>query len=119
MFKFKFPKDSPQYSWTNHIKNKMLFHGLSEQRILRVLKTPKRVEEGVAEGTTAAMQSSTTRKNPEEIWVMYRTKPMTNDKRLMTRGKRLTMISTWRYPGISKPGNMIPIPDDIREELGI
>ena len=27
------------------------------------------------------------------------------------------IISAWRYPGISKPGEEIPIPEDIRQEI--
>ncbi len=30
---------------------------------------------------------------------------------------KLTMISAWRYPGKSKPGKLIPIPDDILQEI--
>ena len=35
--------------WTRHSRAKMRFYGLSEQRVKRVLHTPKRIEEGVAE----------------------------------------------------------------------
>ena len=27
------------------------------------------------------------------------------------------IISAWRYPGVSKPGEEIPIPKDIRQEI--
>jgi hypothetical protein len=27
------------------------------------------------------------------------------------------IISAWRYPGISKPGEEIPVPEEIRREL--
>jgi len=117
---FTFPQDDKYFSWTAHIKNKMLYYGLSESRIRRVLKSPTRTEEGIAPETIAVMQSSTTRKTPEEIWVMYQ------DKREKKKAKNLVsaftnrkflMISAWRYPGTTKPGASIPIPDDILDEL--
>ena len=27
------------------------------------------------------------------------------------------IISCWRYPGVSKPGEKIPIPEDIKQEI--
>ena len=30
---------------------------------------------------------------------------------------KILMISAWRYPGISKPGSQIPIPEDIFKEI--
>jgi hypothetical protein len=42
--------------WTNHSRMKMKFYGLSEARVKRVLRAPKRVEEGIAENTIALMQ---------------------------------------------------------------
>ncbi len=95
----------------------MLFYGISEQKIRTILKSPTRVETGIAEGTVAAMKKSLTKKRPEEIWIMYQ---VTSNKRQATRdGKptRMLMISAWRYPGVSKPGATIPIPEDILDEL--
>lgn len=116
----RFPKDDKRFSWTMHIKNKMLFYGLSEQRLRRVFKSPDRVEEGIAENTAAAVQKSRTKKNPEEIWIMYadmkKLKPSQGLNASSKSGKYL-MISAWRYPGVSKPGQMIPLPDDIAQEL--
>lgn len=117
---FKFPKDDGRFSWTRHIKNKMIFYGLSEQRIKSALNSPKRKEEGIAPNTIAVMKRNDRGKKKEEIWVMYLRRPDTNvggrspDRE--RRGKFL-MISAWRYPGVSRPGKEIPIPDDIREEL--
>ena len=102
----KFPKDDKHYSWTNHIKGKMIQYQLSEQRIRRVLKSPKRREEGITPKTVAAMQELGGKKKTE-LWIMYQ---------LLPRG-RVRMISAWRYPGITKPGKPIPIPDDVWEEL--
>jgi len=45
-------------------------------------------------------------KRYQEIWVMYALK-----------GKRLRIITTWRYPG--KSPEREPIPEDIIEELGL
>ena len=78
--------------WTSHSKNKMRHYGLSEGRVKRVLHSPKRVEEGVAPGTAAYMQSVGSAKNPRELWVMVADTP-----------KLRKIISAWRYPGITKP----------------
>jgi len=112
----KFPKDDSRFQWTRHIKGKMLYYGLSEQRIRRVLASPNRIETGVAKDTLAAMQTKKGRKTPEEIWVMYQIKKNEKNK-LQKSPRKFLMISAWRYPGISKPGEPIPIPDDILEEL--
>jgi len=33
------------------------------------------------------------------------------------QGHRIKVISAWKYPGITKPGDPIPIPPDILEEI--
>ena len=104
--KIVFPKDDSRFSWTNHIKGKMTQYQLSAQRIRRVLQSPLRREEGIAPGTAAAMQRLGGKKKTE-LWIMYQLLPQS----------RVRMISAWRYPGVTKPGRPIPIPDDIREEL--
>lgn len=78
--------------WTNHGKMKMMFYGLSESRIKRILRSPKRIEEGVAPETVAMMQPAGTLKNPYEIWVMMED----------TKNQR-KIISAWKYPGKTKP----------------
>ena len=103
---FKFPKDDRQYKWTSHIKNKMLFYRISEQKIKTILKNPDRHEEGIAPNTNASMKRNDTPKRKEELWIMYQ-----------KRGPKSLMISAWRYPGKSKPGKEIPIPEDILEEI--
>lgn len=128
----RFPKDDSRFRWTRHIKNKMLFYGLSEQRIKLVLSQPKRKEDGVAPKTVAVMKRNDRGKRKEEVWVMYQ--KLTHSKKLTTDNEKndhelkvinydsrtkLIMISAWRYPGISKPGREIPIPEEIREELGL
>lgn len=96
--------------WTTHAKFKMAFYGLSENRVRRVLKTPLRTEEGIAEKTGACMQPSSYKfKNgkkswSQEIWVMF-----TNTK------NGIKIISAWRYPGITKP--RAPFPDAILAEI--
>lgn len=98
--------------WTAHAELKIKQYGLSKTKVLAVVRKPERVEEGIAEGTTAAMQSNKkygsalAKRPPGEIWLMYRD----------VEGVR-RIISAWRYPGISKPGESIPIPEEIRQEL--
>lgn len=108
----KFPKDDKTYKWTSHIKGKMIFYRLSPQVVKNIMRSPRRVEEGIAPNTTAAMKRHDTSKRKEELWLMYR-------KENQNLGNKIIMISTWRYPGVSKSGKKIPIPDNIREELGL
>lgn len=71
---------------------------------------------GIAPGTIAAMKTNKVysirrstnlaKKAPGEIWLMYQD---LKDKK--------KIISAWRYPGVSKPGEAIPIPEDIRQEI--
>ena len=100
--------------WTRHARAKMRFYKLSEQRVLRVIHTPKRTEEGVAPKTIAMMQpasikisggrarltiSSSEKKKEvwsQEIWAMVQDGPT---------GRKI--ISAWRYPGVTKPRSEI------------
>lgn len=104
------PKDTARLSWTRHIKNKMVFYHLSGAQVLRIFKRPDRREEGIAPGTVAAMKTkkSVNAKNPkkEELWIMYKVKK-----------PKITMISAWRYPGETKAGERLPIPQDTLEFL--
>jgi len=108
--------------WTEHSKIKMRQYGLSKQKLLGILRNPERKEHGIVPGTTAVMKTNKVffrlrqitikkawqapKKVPGEIWLMFRD---IKDAR--------KIISAWRYPGISKPGESIPIPEDIRKEL--
>ncbi len=122
-----FPKDNASFSWTRHIKNKMVFYHLSGAQILRIFRKPKRREEGVAPDTVAAMASkkSVGANNPkqEELWIMYKiNKKKGGPSKLSTINHkpstaRITMISAWRYPGITKAGEHPPIPEDVLAEL--
>ena len=101
-------------------------YGLSVSKVLGILRKPERKEKGIADGTTAVMKTNKIffkekkitltdawkkpKKAPGEIWAMYK------DIKQNGENKR-KIISAWRYPGISKPGEAIPIPEDIRQEL--
>ena len=105
----KFPKDDRTYSWTSHIKNKLVFYRLSPNKIRTIVRSNDRKEEGIAPHTIAVMKRNDTSKRPEELWVMYQRRPKSKSK--------FILISAWRYPGVSKPGKQIPIPEDILEEI--
>jgi hypothetical protein len=145
-----FPKDTPQFSWTRHIKNKMVFYHLSGAQILRIFRKPARREEGIATSTVAAMitrrpagisksQSLISKGRSEEIWIMYKLNTAksqeqiakSEERRLENKPdgsrllaprsllpkSRITLISAWRYPGVTKPGERPPIPEDVAEML--
>ncbi|MBI5079419.1 hypothetical protein HZB06_01980 [Candidatus Wolfebacteria bacterium] len=92
-------KSNGKIHWTNHAKAKMRFYKLSEQRIKRVLNSPKRTEEGIAPNTVAMMQPTSVKTVAgksfwkQEIWLMFQD----------SQNKR-KIISAWRYPGVTKPG---------------
>ncbi|MFH1189049.1 MAG: hypothetical protein V1652_04380 [bacterium] len=90
--------------WTNHAKGKMRYYGLSEGRVMRVLRVPERIEVGIAEHTAALMQPVANIKHPYEIWVMIQDFP-----------EQQTVISAWRYPGRTKLGE--PLPAEIIREI--
>jgi len=105
--------------WTEHSKIKMRQYGLSKSKLIKLLYNPERQEEGIVLGSMALMQTNTLyssktanisfgarKKIPGEIWLMYQD----------TKNER-KIISAWRYPGISKPGDSIPVPKDIYQEL--
>lgn len=104
--RFKKAKNPDEIIWTKHSLEKMRFYHLSENRLKRVLRNPDRKEEGIAPGTLAAMQRTGSKKYPTEIWVMFQ-----------NIGKKIKIISAWRYPGISPVNKPIPIPDDIKKTL--
>ncbi len=97
-----------KFYWTRHVKEKMRYYNLSEQRLKRVFRHPQRLERGIAKNTIAVMQVAGSKKHPYEIWLMYQL-----DK------QNIKIISAWRYPGRSKPGDKIPVPEEIAAELGI
>ena len=97
-----------KFFWTKHAQEKMRYYQLVESRLKRIFRHPQRLEEGVAENTIAAMQRVGSPKHKYEIWIMYQVK-----------GEIIKIISAWRYPGKTKPGDRVPIPPEIMEELGI
>jgi len=102
-------------------------YGLSEGRIRRVIASPKRTEPGVAPKTTAVMQPAGSGKHPHEIWVMYQELKLKgkSEKFKGVAGRTLNpfipsqkrIITAWRYPGISKKREAVPIPSEILDEL--
>lgn len=122
------PQNDSKYEWTGHAWQKMQYYGISEGRIKRIIRFPTRIEEGIADETVAVMQPAGT-KNYQEIWVMYalteNKRPTTNNKKenpldnvqrfLGSTGKRIRIITAWRYPG--KSSERDPIPDDIMMEI--
>lgn len=90
------------WHWTAHARFKMRFYGLSESRVRRIINSPKRAEEGIAPRTVAMMQAAGSAKHPYELWAMIQDDP-----------KRRTIISAWRYPGVTKPRSEI-----VRAEIG-
>ncbi len=108
--------------WTEHSKIKMRQYGLSKQKLMGILYRPERKEKGIVPGTSAAMKTNKTffkvkkitlsnawqkpKKAPGEIWLMY--KDVKDSRKI---------ISAWRYPGVSRPGEAIPVPEDIKIEI--
>lgn len=96
--------------WTKHSENKLRYYQLSKSRILRIIKNPYRIEEGIAPQTIALMQPTKIfrkTKKPtwkQEIWTM-----------IQKSNGVLKIISAWRYPGVSPATN--PIPRQIIAEL--
>lgn len=103
--------------WTEHSRIKMRQYRLSESRVKRVLRFPKRREEGIAPSTIAGMQPAGSKKHPYEIWVMWSLDAV-RDKAGRSKfnlNKKTTIISAWRYPGISPVHEPPPIPEDVWE----
>jgi len=96
-----------KFHWTNHAQAKMRYYGLSESRVKRVVRSPERIEEGIAENTIAVMQPYGNKKD-KEIWVM-----------VVDKGEKRRVISAWRYPGRTKPGESLPdvIVEEFREAI--
>ena len=145
---WKNPKNTDKYYWTAHVAEKMHYYGLSEQKVLGVIRRPQRIETGIAENTVAVMMPvGNIKKNKkpsmwnrsfnddgeqqkwsQEIWVMYQTKKQKTKNKVtiqneklkelqdkINSNKKITIISAWRYPGVSPKKN--PIPADILREI--
>ena len=126
----------------------MHYYGLSEQKVLGVIRRPQRIETGIAENTVAVMipvgnikkskkpsmwnrsfnGDDEQQKWSQEIWVMYQTKNQKTKNKVTTQNlklkylqnkinsnKKITIISAWRYSGVSPKKN--PIPAEILREI--
>lgn len=100
------PKNSQTMHWTNHSKMKMRYYRFSEPRVLKILRKPDRVEEGIAPKTCASMQKTGTKKHPTEAWLMWQ-----------KRKGKIIIISVWRFPGITPIGQRPQIPLDAIDVL--
>lgn len=76
----------------------MKFYRLSESRVRRVINNPARVEYGIVPDTIVMMQVVSGSKKKSEIWVM-----------VQDEKSRRKVISAWRYPGITKAGEPLPV----------
>jgi len=115
------------FYWTDHAKIKMRQYRLSESRVKRILRFPKRLEVGVAPDTVAGMQPAGSKKHPYEIWVMWtHAKSARSPRRAglakcerahakIFNSRMIKIISAWRYPGISPVHEPPPIPEDVWE----
>jgi hypothetical protein len=96
--------------WTKHSEKKLKQYQLSKSRVLRIIKKPYRIEEGIAPKTIALMMPAKIKKInnkktwKQEIWTM-----------IQKTDNQIKIISAWRYPGISPQEN--PIPQEIIQEL--
>ena len=118
---WKQPKNSDKYFWTAHVTEKMHFYGLSEQKVLGVIRKPQRIETSIVENVVAVMvpvgnitkgdakpkwgrpvfgnknneENADEKKKQEswnqEIWVMYQTKSQ-NAKHLALQNEKEPII---------------------------
>jgi hypothetical protein len=100
--------------WTKHARKKMRQYNLSETKLRKILQNPDRKELGIAPRTVAAMKINKGKKHPNEIWLMYQIEKIKNQK---IKIKKIKIISAWRYPGKSPPGEPPPIPEDVLWEI--
>lgn len=133
------------YIWTNHAREKMRFYRLTESRIKRIIRHPRRVEEGILEGAVACMQPANSSnlgearpggrpaegKNYSEIWVMYvieKSKVKAQNSKvaahripekftriLESNQGKIKIITAWRYPGKSPERD--PVPEEVLSEI--
>lgn len=114
-----------RYYFTLHSEYKMREYHLSRQRVIRIIRSPKRTETGIVENTIAVMQPASTKQVngketwTQELWVMYRvnseSKLSKSTLAQIMNQSELKIISAWRYPGVSTKRD--PIPADILREI--
>jgi hypothetical protein len=103
---YKEVKNDNRHLWTSHSKYKLVQYNLGPGVVKRVIRTPDRIEDGIAPDTVAVMKDRSTKSQEKEMWVMYQKVK-----------SKIRIISTWIYPGKTKKGKEIFIPDDTLEEL--
>lgn len=86
-------------------------YGIGEGRVKRIIRFPKRVEEGIAPKTVAVMQPAGS-KRYSEIWVMYK---LLQKSKIKNQSGRIKIITTWRYPGKSPERD--PVPAEVIKEV--
>ena len=118
---YKEVKNDRKYFWTSHSKYKLVQYGLGPSVIKRVIRRPDRVEEGIAPETVAVMKDRSTKSQEKEVWVMYQREVKSKNLKVKSEDNfstgRIKIISAWIYPGKTKKGKEIFIPDDVLEEL--
>ncbi len=107
----KLPKSDKKYSWTYHAAEKMRQYGIGEGRVKRIIRFPKRVEEGIASKTVAVMQPAGS-KRYSEVWVMYK---LLSKSKVKNQSGRIKIITAWRYPGKSPERD--PVPEEVIREV--
>ena len=103
--------------WTSHSHAKLRQYRLSESRVKRILRHPRRLEVGIAPDTVAGMQPAGSKKHPNEIWVMWAVDKFSkvNGNTKFNLNRKIRIISVWRYPGTSPAHEPPPIPQDVWE----
>jgi hypothetical protein len=119
--------------WTKHSEKKLKEYQLSKSRILRIIKNPYRIEEGIAPNTIALMRPTKIKKSAKSLpagrqvrsfrQVCVKSAKSASNKTwkqeiwtMIQKSKDgIKIISAWRYPGKSPKQN--PIPHYILEEL--
>lgn len=107
---FKLPENDKRYAWTSHVKQKMMFYGITPSMVKRIIRHPHRTEEGIVDDTIASMQKPKT-KRPQEIWVMYKLSSVES----FEKNSKIKIITTWRFPGVSPERD--PIPQEVINEV--
>lgn len=110
-----------RYQFTEHSRYKMQQYNLSEQRVTRIIRAPKRTEEGIAERTIAVMQPGMVRRDAkgketwtQETWVMFVKQGATN-KEQGARSK--DQRATNKEQQIESPhssGSLLPAPCSLK-----
>ena len=114
-----------RYHFTLHSEYKMREYHLPRQRVIRIIRSPRRTETGIVENTVAVMQPASTKRVDgremwtQELWVMYKVLgqgKLTKSKleRALNQSE-LKIISAWRYPGVSPERD--PIPSEILQDI--